>query len=101
MTISTYDFDLDKQVIFNYKETDLPEGHFLHKFLVEFQIEKFEIIKTRSTMLNLEKIEPTQKVVIHDLINDEFYKIYYGISKNNLYLNDTFYKNDIGIFCCK
>ena len=93
MTISTYDFDLDKQVIFNYKETDLPEGHFLHKFLVEFQIEKFEIIKTRSTMLNLEKIEPTQKVVIHDLINDEFYKIYYGISKNNLYLNDTFYKN--------
>ena len=80
MTISTYDFDLDKQVIFNYKETDLPEGHFLHKFLVEFQIEKFEIIKTRSTMLNLEKIEPTQKVVIHDLFNDDFYKIYYGIS---------------------
>jgi len=93
MTISTYDFDLDKQVIFNYKETDLPEGHFLHKFLVEFQIEKFDIIKTRSTMLNLEKIEPKQKVVIHDLINDEFYKIYYGISKNNLYLSDKFYKN--------
>ena len=32
MTISTYEFDLDKQVIFNYSETDLPEGHFLHKF---------------------------------------------------------------------
>jgi hypothetical protein len=93
MTVSTYDFDLDKQVIFNYKETDLSEGHFLHKFLVEFQIEKFEIIKTRSTILNLEKIELTQKVVIHDLINDEFYKIYYGISKNKLYLNNTFYKN--------
>ena len=57
MSVSTYDFDLDKQVIFNYKETDLPEGHFLHKFLVEFQIKKFEIVKTRSTELDLEKIE--------------------------------------------
>ena len=81
MSVSTYDFDLDKQVIFNYKETDLPEGHFLHTFLVEFQIEKFEIIKTKSSALDLESAEITttqredakQKVVIHDLIKDEFY----------------------------
>ena len=93
MTISTYDFDLDKQVIFNYKETDLPEGHFLHKFLVEFQIEKFEIVKTRSTELDLEKIEPAQKVVIHDLIKDEFYKIYYGMFRDRIKINEEFYSN--------
>ena len=57
MSVSTYDFDLDKQVIFNYKETDLPEGHFLHKFLIEFQIEKFEIIETESSALDLESKE--------------------------------------------
>ena len=93
MTISTYDFNLDKQVIFNYKETDLPEGHFLHKFLVEFQIEKFEIIRTRSTNLNLEKIEPKQKVVIHDLNKDEFYKIYYNMHRDRISVNEKFYNN--------
>jgi hypothetical protein len=88
-----YNFDLDKQVIFNYSEIDLPEEHFLHKFLVEFKLEKFEIIKTRSTKLNLQKIEPEQKVVIHDLIKDEFYKIYYGMYRDRLAVNDKFYKN--------
>ena len=78
MSVSTYDFNLNKQVIFNYKETDLPEGHFLHKFLVEFQIEKFEIIETRSTNFNLEIAKSEQKVVIHDMIKDEFYKILEG-----------------------
>ena len=93
MTISTYEFDLDKQVIFNYKETDLPEGHFLHKFLVEFKLEKFEIINTRSTNLNLKEIEPEQKVVIHDLIKDTFYKIYYNMYRDRLSINDGFYNN--------
>ena len=93
MSVSTYDFDLDKQVIFNYKETDLPEGHFLHKFLVNFKIKKFEIINTLSTKLNLQKIEPEQKVVIHDLINDEFYKIYYGMYRDRIGINETFYSN--------
>ena len=93
MSASTYDFDLDKQVVFNYKETDLPEGHFLHKFLVEFRVEKFEIIKTRSTNLNLEKIEPEQKAVIHDLNKDEFYKIYYNMYRDRLRANDRFYNN--------
>ena len=88
-----YNFDLDKQVIFNYNETDLPEGHFLHKFLVEFKLEKFEIINTLSTKLNLQKIEPEQKVVIHDLIKDEFYKIYYGMYRDRLNINDEFYSN--------
>ena len=88
MSISTYDFNLDKQVIFNYTETDLPEGHFLHKFLIEFQIEKFEIIETESSALDLESTEITtiqledakQKIVVHDLIKDEFYKIYWGLN---------------------
>ncbi len=115
MSVSTYDFDLDKQVIFNYKETDLPEGHFLHKFLVEFQIEKFEIIKTDrtwspsiSSALDLESTEITtiqregakQKIVIHDLIKDEFYKIYWGLELpeddrvyNKWKYNDEFYNN--------
>ena len=93
MSVSTYDFNLDKQVIFNYKETDLPEGHFLHKFLIEFQIEKFEIINTRSTKLNLTTTEPDQKVVIHDLINDEFYKIYYGMFRDRIKINEKFYSN--------
>ena len=88
-----YNFDLDKQVIFNYSETDLPEDHFLHKFLVEFKLEKFEIIKTRSTKLNLQKIEPEQKVVIHDLIKDEFYKIYYKMYRNRLAKNEKFFSN--------
>jgi len=88
-----YNFDLDKQVIFNYNETDLPEGHFLHKFLVEFQIEKFDIIRTKSTTLSLTSIEEYQKVVIHDIINDEFYKIYYNIFQNRLSINDKFYSN--------
>ena len=108
MSVSTYDFDLDKQVIFNYKETDLPEGHFLHKFLVEFQIEKFEIIKTESSALDMSSAEintrqrenVNQKIVIHDLINDEFYKIYWGLELpederlwNAFAFNHKFYDN--------
>ncbi len=115
MSVSTYDFDLDKQVIFNYKETDLPEGHFLHKFLVEFQIEKFEIIETQSSVLNLESTEITstqregakQKIVIHDLIKDEFYKIYWGLEipqddrewnkwkHNHIFYNNASFPNNI------
>ena len=88
-----YNFDLEKQVIFNYAETPLPAGHFLHKFLVEFKLEKFETIKTGSTKLNLQKIEPGQKVVIRDLNNDEFYKIYYNKYRDRLLINDKFYSN--------
>ena len=88
-----YNFALDKQVIFNYNEIDLPEGHFLHKFLVEFQIEKFEIINTRSTKFNLTSIVPEQKVVIYDLIKDEFYKIYYRMYRDRLEVNNKFYNN--------
>ena len=115
MSVSTYDFDLDKQVIFNYKETDLPEGHFLHKFLVEFQIEKFEIIRTQSSALNMSSAEITttqregakQKVVIHDLIKDEFYKIYWGLNlpqddrewnkwnHNHIFYNNASFPNNI------
>ena len=115
MSVSTYDFDLDKQVIFNYKETDLPEGHFLHKFLVEFQIEKFEIIRTGSSALNMSSAEITttqregakQKVVIHDLIKDEFYKIYWGLKLpeddrvynkwkyNNEFYNNAYFPNNV------
>ena len=117
MSVSTYDFDLDKQVIFNYKETDLPEGHFLHTFLVEFQIEKFEIIKTKSSALDLKstRVAPTptqregatQKVVIHDLIKDEFYKIYWGLELpeddrvynkwkyNNEFYNNAYFPNNL------
>tara|TARA_S200000501_G_scaffold352630_1_gene371638 strand:- start:2578 stop:3420 length:843 start_codon:yes stop_codon:yes gene_type:complete len=115
VSVSTYDFDLDKQVIFNYKETDLPEGHFLHKFLVEFQIEKFEIIETQSSVLNLESTEITttqregakQKIVIHDLIKDEFYKIYWGLEipqddrewnkwkHNHIFYNNASFPNNI------
>jgi len=83
----------DGKKIFNYSETDLAEEHFLHKFLVEFKLEKFEIIKTRSTKLNLQKIEPEQKVVIHDLIKDEFYKIYYKMYRNRLAKNEKFFSN--------
>ena len=115
MSVSTYDFDLDKQVIFNYKETDLPEGHFLHTFLVEFQIEKFEIIKTESSALDLKSTEITtiqreeakQKIVVHDLIKDEFYKIYWGLNLpederlydkwkyNNEFYNNAFFPNNL------
>ena len=86
-----YNFDLDKQVVFTYEETPLPEGHFLHKFLVEFKIEKFEIIKTASTKLNLKENTESQKVVIHDLNKDEFYKIYVKYSKENWEQNDRFF----------
>tara|TARA_A100001037_G_scaffold272661_1_gene268993 strand:+ start:1422 stop:2246 length:825 start_codon:yes stop_codon:yes gene_type:complete len=117
VSVSIYDFDLDKQVIFNYKETDLPEGHFLHTFLVEFQIEKFEIIKTKSSALDLKstRVAPTptqregatQKVVIHDLIKDEFYKIYWGLELpeddrvynkwkyNNEFYNNAYFPNNL------
>jgi len=83
----------DGEILFDYTEINLPDEHFLRKFLIEFQIEKFEIIKTRSTKLDLEKLEPKQKVVIHDVIKDEFYKIYVGESKDSWYVNDKFYKN--------
>ena len=86
-----YNFDLEKEVIFNYSETPLLKEHFLHKFLIEFKIEKFSVIKTASTQLNLEEIEDQQKVVIHDLNNDEFYKIYVGLSKDAWQVNDKFF----------
>ncbi|MBH18739.1 MAG: hypothetical protein CMD91_04160 [Gammaproteobacteria bacterium] len=86
-----YNFDLDKQVVFTYNEIDLPKGHFLHKFLVEFKLEKFEIIKTASTKLNLKENTEPQKVVIHDLNEDEFYKIYVNDSKENWKQNDKFF----------
>ena len=71
----------DGEILFDYTEINLPDEHFLRKFLVEFKLEKFEIIRTRSTNLNLKEVEPEQKVVIHDLIKDEFYKIYYDNPK--------------------
>ena len=83
----------DGKTLFDYTEIDLPKEHFLHKFLVEFQIEKFEILKTKSTQLSLTKIEPEQKVVIHDLIKDTFYKIYYNLYRDRLSINDMFYSN--------
>ena len=86
-----YNFDLEKEVIFSYKETPQPKEHFLRKFLIEFNIEKFSIIKTASTQLNLEKVEDQQKVVIHDLNKDEFYKIYVGLSKDAWSVNDKFF----------
>ncbi|RZD43393.1 MAG: hypothetical protein CXT73_00750 [Methanobacteriota archaeon] len=86
-----YDFDLKKQVVFNYAETPLPAGHFLKKFLIEFQIEKFETIKTGSTKLDLGKVTIPQKTVIHDLNNDKFYKIYVGYSNDTWELNNKFY----------
>jgi hypothetical protein len=86
-----YNFDLEKEVMFSYNETLQPKEHFLRKFLVEFKLEKFSIIKTASTQLNLEKIEDQQKVVIHDLNKDEFYKIYVGQSKDAWYVNDKFF----------
>jgi|TARA_B100001105_G_scaffold243998_1_gene225389 hypothetical protein len=83
----------DGEILFDYTEINLPDEHFLRKFLVEFKLEKFEIIRTRSTNLNLKEVEPEQKVVIHDLIKDEFYKIYYGMYRDRLNLNDKFYNN--------
>tara|TARA_B100000586_G_C20056893_1_gene404535 strand:+ start:427 stop:1200 length:774 start_codon:yes stop_codon:yes gene_type:complete len=80
-------------ILFDYAEINLPAEHFLRKFLVEFQIEKFETIKTASTKFNLTSIVSEQKVVIHDLIKDEFYKIYYGMYRDRVALNDKFYKN--------
>tara|TARA_B100000686_G_scaffold105613_1_gene112791 strand:- start:11973 stop:12749 length:777 start_codon:yes stop_codon:yes gene_type:complete len=88
-----YNFDLEKQVVFNYSETNLPAGHFLKKFLIEFQIEKFELIKTKSTKIDLGRIAVPQKAVIHDLINDEFYKIYVGLFDDTWDLNNKFYSN--------
>jgi len=83
----------DGKILFDYSEIELLKEHFLYKFLVEFKLEKFEIIETRSSKLNLTKIESEQKVVIHDLIKDEFYKIYYGMYRNRISRNDVFYNN--------
>ena len=83
----------DGKILFDYSEIELLKEHFLYKFLVEFKLEKFEIIKTRSSNLNLTEIESEQKVVIHDLIKDEFYKIYYGMYRDRLSKNDVFYNN--------
>jgi len=97
-----YNFDLNKEIIFTYEETPQPKEHFLRKFLVEFQIEKFETIKTASTKFNLKEITKPQKVVIHDLNKDEFYKIYIGEgdqaeawSINNRFFSQAYFSNNL------
>ena len=39
----------DGKMLFDYSEIELLKEHFLYKFLVEFKLEKFEIIETRSS----------------------------------------------------